>query len=122
MIFSCAAPLGAIITFTVINLFGGSTTFARGEIDGLSWWTGVALLFSVSFVITTVLMIQGGSFLYVATVIQPLSSTHPEEHEHTHSSSSDTHEAQLGKYSRIGLLMGGMLLPVVLTWLVGDHH
>jgi zinc transporter 9 len=51
MIFSFAAPLGAILTFTIINLFGGNTPgFAKSEVDGLQWWTGIALLFSVSLV------------------------------------------------------------------------
>jgi zinc transporter 9 len=47
IIFSFAAPLGAILTFSVINAFGASS-LGSGEIDGLQWWTGVALLFSVS--------------------------------------------------------------------------
>lgn len=162
MIFSFAAPLGAIITFAIISIFGGSSLGKTRGIDGLQWWTGIALLFSVSPVaallcgLMTVVPrtrceirrgryqrpqssdagegyrcrdiqwcihrpyadVQGGSFLYVATVIQPLSSTSPEEHSH-----SDSHDdTQLGKYSRIGLLMGGMLLPVVLSWLVGHSH
>lgn len=50
IIFSCAAPLGAILMFGVARLFGGNNIGTGGgasEVDGLMWWTGIALLFSV---------------------------------------------------------------------------
>lgn len=55
LIFSSAAPLGAILTFMLVQLFGGNSTgfgsahgHGKGEdVDGLQWWTGIALLFSV---------------------------------------------------------------------------
>lgn len=67
---------------------------------------------------------KGGSFLYVATVIQPLSSPDPHEHSHAaHASTESPHAAEeLGKYSRTILLMLGMVLPVALSSLVGDDH
>lgn len=50
LIFSCAAPLGAVITYAVVKSFGwGGVGHPAGEVDGLSWWTGIALLFSVGF-------------------------------------------------------------------------
>jgi len=48
LIFSFAAPLGAVITFFLVKLFGVSGQHNAGEIDSLGWWTGIALLFSVS--------------------------------------------------------------------------
>nr|ODN89034.1 solute carrier family 39 (zinc transporter), member 9 [Cryptococcus depauperatus CBS 7841] len=108
VIFSFAAPVGAILTYLLIHWFGSALGPGDRERpvrgDALGWWTGIALLFS------------GGSFLYVATVIQPLSSTadtpsHPESHERT-----------LGRYTRAGLLVAGMVLPLCLSLLVGDVH
>lgn len=46
--FAAAAPLGALITFAIIEIFGSS-----GD-DSIMWWTGVLLIFS------------GGTFLFVA--------------------------------------------------------
>ncbi|KAL3419298.1 zip metal ion [Phlyctema vagabunda] len=50
IIFSLAAPVGALSTWFLVNLLGGS------HVDGAKgqWWTGMLLLFS------------GGTFLYVA--------------------------------------------------------
>ncbi|TGZ84313.1 Zinc/iron permease [Ascodesmis nigricans] len=47
LIFSFAAPLGALVTWALVAMFGGGGV-------GMHWWTGVLLLFS------------GGTFLYVA--------------------------------------------------------
>lgn len=50
LIFSFAAPLGAVITFFIVKAFGwGGVGQVSGEVDSLGWWTGIALLFSVSF-------------------------------------------------------------------------
>ncbi|WVR07513.1 hypothetical protein IAU60_004555 [Kwoniella sp. DSM 27419] len=116
IVFSCAAPAGAILTYLLVAAFGSNSLGqgGHGEVDSLSWWTGIALLFS------------GGSFLYVATVIQPLSS-HEDDH-HSHVESGDPHGHNhgspdpLGKYERTGLLVAGMGMPVLLSWLVGDEH
>ncbi|WWC93817.1 hypothetical protein V866_000653 [Kwoniella sp. B9012] len=115
IIFSFAAPFGAILTYLLIRAFGSANLGQghRGDVDAIGWWTGIALLFS------------GGSFLYVATVIQPLSS-HPHDH-HSHVESGDpngqqSQEPQLGKYERTLLLVLGMGLPAMLSWLVGDAH
>ncbi|KAG0137140.1 Zinc/iron permease [Tuber indicum] len=48
IIFSMAAPVGAIVTWILLGLLG------EGSGEGMQWWTGVLLLFS------------GGTFLYVA--------------------------------------------------------
>ena len=71
--------------------------------------------------------VQGGSFLYVATVIQPLSSPDPHEHSHAaHAGSEPAHQApgsanELGKYSRTILLFVGMVMPILLSSIVGGH-
>ncbi|ODN82337.1 hypothetical protein L198_07757 [Cryptococcus wingfieldii CBS 7118] len=119
MIFSCAAPAGAIATFLLVSAFGsGSLGGSSNGGDRLGWWTGIALLFS------------GGSFLYVATVIQPISSaTDPHAHSHSHHHPESGHgpepsgeDRKLGKYQRTALLMGGMILPVVLSLFVEHSH
>lgn len=115
LIFSFAAPLGAIITYLVTSLFGrhlgGS---GANEVDALSWWTGVVLLFS------------GGSFLYVATVLQPISASDNEEHSHDAQPHAHEghghHQHSLGKYARVGWIAAGMGLPVVLTRMIGGGH
>ena len=49
LIFSFAAPLGAVITFFLVKAFGvGGAGHSATEVDSLGWWTGIALLFSVS--------------------------------------------------------------------------
>jgi zinc transporter 9 len=129
LIFSFAAPLGAVITFFLVKAFGwGGQQHSSGEIDSLGWWTGIALLFSVSqnpsIASEQKLTSQGGSFLYVATVIQPLSNDPPAQgHSHSHGPGEEhEHPGELGKYQRTGLLIVGMLGPVCLSWIVGDAH
>jgi hypothetical protein len=50
LIFSFAAPLGAVVTFGAVKLFGRNVGIGQSssEIDALGWWTGIVLLFSVS--------------------------------------------------------------------------
>nr|XP_019011506.1 solute carrier family 39 (zinc transporter), member 9 [Kwoniella pini CBS 10737]OCF50287.1 solute carrier family 39 (zinc transporter), member 9 [Kwoniella pini CBS 10737] len=115
IIFSFAAPIGAILTYLIVRGFGSANVGQgqRGDVDSIGWWTGIALLFS------------GGSFLYVATVIQPLSSHTHDHHSHVESGDPNgqrTQEPQLGKYERTLLLVLGMGLPAMLSWLVGDEH
>ncbi|WWC63336.1 uncharacterized protein I303_105936 [Kwoniella dejecticola CBS 10117] len=115
IIFSFAAPIGAILTFLIVKAFGSANVGQghRGDVNSIGWWTGIALLFS------------GGSFLYVATVIQPLSSHSHDHHSHVESGDPNgqrTQEPQLGKYERTLLLVLGMGLPAMLSWLVGDEH
>ncbi|WWD19085.1 hypothetical protein CI109_103543 [Kwoniella shandongensis] len=120
IIFSFAAPTGAILTYLLVSAFGNTSMGSgkNGDVDTLGWYTGIALLFS------------GGSFLYVATVIQPLSATSSDQHSNAHHSHADEEEGHdgldehgeptLGKYERMGLLALGMGAPVLLSWLVGD--
>lgn len=42
IVFSMAAPVGAIVTWVLVNLLGGEEVGGAG----MQWWTGVLLLFS----------------------------------------------------------------------------
>ncbi|KAL9600317.1 MAG: hypothetical protein Q9219_003267 [cf. Caloplaca sp. 3 TL-2023] len=53
VVFSLAAPAGALGTWIVVRMLGGGASVGREEWH-TKWWTGVLLLFS------------GGTFLYVA--------------------------------------------------------
>lgn len=134
LIFSFAAPLGAILTYLIVGLFGAKSSSGhhKDQPDGLEWWTGIALLFSVSAnqlprFCRQLTSCQGGSFLYVATVIQPLSDPEPHKHsDHDQAESGHFHgdndEEYIGRYARTGLLVTGMVFPICLSALVGDHH
>lgn len=99
LVFSLSAPLGAILTYALVSLFGTDHGASVDGKYGLSWWTGAVLLFS------------GGSFLYVATVIQPLNK-----------SDCHTEREEISRpMSRAFLLVTGMLIPLGLALLVGDH-
>ncbi|OSD07594.1 Zinc/iron permease [Trametes coccinea BRFM310] len=91
-IFSAATPLGTLLSYWLLSFFGA---------DSHGRWPGIALLFS------------GGSFLYVATVLQPSLA-------HTHTSGSgDTGGSSRG---RLLLTIGGMLTPYCIAALLGDDH
>ena len=45
VIFSLAAPIGAILTWTVVRILGGGGEGASGAAS-MKWWTGIILLFS----------------------------------------------------------------------------
>lgn len=115
VVFSLAAPLGAIATWVLVNLLG--TPNAAGGVGGHTWWTGVILIFS------------GGTFLYVAmhSMIEQSSV-----HGHGYSfDEADDNEMMMGggSYESEGrskdvldvvLVVGGMLLPL-LTQLGHSH-
>lgn len=110
LIFSASAPVSAILSYFLVKLLGGSSSNLSGSgdgIDGLQWWTGAVLLFS------------GGSFLYVATVISPISSSDSHQ-DHEHSVHEDD-EVVLSQWVRLALLLGGMVLPLALSSMIGDH-
>lgn len=126
-LFSAAAPIGAIVTYFLVHLLAGGI-----EQSLLMWWTGVALIFSVRTPLCLVLpalvpsppltffrsepcsfFAQGGTFLYViATVLQDLNPSKAELAE----------DGALSKRLRMGLVLGGMIAPLVLTRLGGHHH
>ncbi|ESZ94901.1 hypothetical protein SBOR_4693 [Sclerotinia borealis F-4128] len=108
IVFSLAAPFGAITTFLLVNILGG------GSIEGVKgqWWTGMLLLFS------------GGTFLYVAMhAMQEDSGVYT--HEHTNSNGylegglSQRKQAKPQMRDTIAAV-GGMLIPL-LTQFGHDH-
>ncbi|EMC99383.1 hypothetical protein BAUCODRAFT_31702 [Baudoinia panamericana UAMH 10762] len=128
LIFSCAAPAGAVLTWTLIRL-GGYSPAVLGESASAEFATGVLLLFSA------------GTFLYVAVHTMQESGS---GHEHVHVAGNgylgvpgtemgmDGMEA--GMYGQPVLpvkregpelvetlvTVGGMLLPLLTQW--GHAH
>ncbi|KAI0338884.1 Zinc/iron permease [Trametopsis cervina] len=82
--FSAATPIGALFAY-------GLLVFARLNTEGN--WTGIAML------------ISGGTFLYVATVLQPGKAAAAEIHERL----------------RLVLVVLGMFIPVIISLLVGHE-
>ncbi|KAI0326894.1 Zinc/iron permease [Cubamyces sp. BRFM 1775] len=89
-IFSAATPIGTLLSYMVLSYLGA---------DSHSHWPGIALLFS------------GGSFLYVATVLQPsLTHSHPSANEDS------------GTKGRLLLTIAGMFAPYVVAAILGSDH
>ncbi|KAG8757752.1 hypothetical protein FRC11_004314 [Ceratobasidium sp. 423] len=87
--FALTSPLTALMTYFLVEFLG--------EHDSLSKWTGIALLFS------------GGTFLYVATVLQPVSA-------HGHQ------EGELKPGVRVLLTVLGMFFPLIAGGILGHGH
>lgn len=141
LIFSLAAPVGALVTYALVAIFGSNSGHATGKYS-LGWWTGVALLFSVSVVgwirqtyfalfqrnpdvrnADALFFSQGGSFLYVATVIQPISKTGPDDHCHdVHHEVHKRDKPEIGHIKRMWIILLGMALPLAMSSLVSHHH
>ncbi|QSZ31387.1 hypothetical protein DSL72_000952 [Monilinia vaccinii-corymbosi] len=108
IVFSLAAPIGAIATFLLVNILGG------GNIEGVKgqWWTGMLLLFS------------GGTFLYVAMhTMQEDSGVH----SHEYANSNGYLEGGLSQRKQAKPQMrdtlaavGGMLIPLLTQF--GHEH
>ncbi|KAF5643606.1 zinc transporter ZIP9 [Fusarium sp. NRRL 52700] len=106
IVFSLAAPFGALTTWTLITLLGG------GKVESDHWWTGMLLLFS------------GGTFLYVAMHAMQEDTT-PHTHDHSINgyadSSATAQRKSKGPQMRDTLAtMGGMLVPLLTQF--GHHH
>ncbi|KAF9765204.1 hypothetical protein IL306_002577 [Fusarium sp. DS 682] len=106
IVFSLAAPFGALTTWTLITLLGG------GKVESDHWWTGMLLLFS------------GGTFLYVAMHAMQ-EDTSPHTHEHGINGYADgsasAQRKPKGPQMRDTLAtMGGMLVPLLTQF--GHHH
>jgi solute carrier family 39 (zinc transporter), member 9 len=141
-IFSIATPLGALLSFVLLGL-AEAWSFAESEIEGggkgsgkngtgsgahpSGLWAGIALAFS------------GGTFLYVATVLQPVRGGHGSSSEganqtsnadgphnrsmedlHAHPSEDDLQH--LGPKTRVILIVLGMFLPIVVSSMIGHGH
>jgi solute carrier family 39 (zinc transporter), member 9 len=111
VLFSLAAPAGALVTYILANILGG---LRGGSVEGTTFWTGMLLLFS------------GGTFLYVAMhAMQETSKSHHEPH--TNGSANgyidgrDTQQAEEKPSLRdLGAAVFGMILPLFLQ--IGHAH
>lgn len=106
LIFSCAAPLLALLTYFGI---GNESKQTLSDVNA----TGIAMLFSA------------GTFLYVATVhVLPELTHHPQSHTHTLLPMQDGVSSKKGfgglLLSEMIILTVGALLPLLLT--MGHKH
>ncbi|KAH8169641.1 ZIP zinc transporter domain-containing protein [Sarocladium implicatum] len=110
IVFSLAAPIGALSTWLLVTLLGGGSGGEHGQ-----WWTGMLMLFS------------GGTFLYVAMHAMQEDAG---SHDHGHGANGFTDAAagtpaakkQQGPRMQDTLAtVVGMLLPL-LAQLGGHHH
>ncbi|KAF2751347.1 Zinc/iron permease [Sporormia fimetaria CBS 119925] len=104
IMFSLAAPAGAVFTWTVVHLLGRTTL---GGDDGLTWTTGWVLLFS------------GGTFLYVAMHAMTEATSSNDEPVVNGYIESQSSRTALSK-SDIAITMIGMLVPLLTQ--VGHVH
>ncbi|KAF2423692.1 Zinc/iron permease [Tothia fuscella] len=115
VLFSFAAPLGALITWAFVNAAG-----VTGEGSAGKWGTGIALIFS------------GGTFLYVAMhAMQAVSAPSVPPTSNGHYSAADDGEfggsspytpptSQKSGKMEVALMVVGMLLPLLTQ--VGHAH
>ncbi|KAG6850342.1 hypothetical protein H0H93_014615 [Arthromyces matolae] len=89
VIFASSTPLSAVASYLLFSFFG----------NGDDNWTAIALL------------VSGGTFLYVATVLQPVSD---------HRGSTSTGEMR--PVSRVLYITFGMFVPFLLGVLLGHGH
>ena len=107
LLFSASTPVGAVASYASFSFFGAK------KVDGV----GTALLISVgpfdcnalSTLYTITILFQAGSFLYVATVLQPVSRDH-----------SST--GGVGTRTRIFFLVLGIFTPFMLGSLLDHEH
>ncbi|KAK4123589.1 Zinc/iron permease [Parathielavia appendiculata] len=110
MVFSLAAPAGALATYFLVSLIGGETM----EGESAQWWTGMLLLFSA------------GTFLYVAMHAMQ-EENHSAGFDH-HSSSNGYADSGVPSNRRPGKLqmrdtlatLVGFVLPLLTRF--GHHH
>lgn len=112
VIFSLAAPVGAVGTWVVVRALGGG---GDTEPALMKWWTGVLLLFS------------GGTFLYVAMhTMQEEDSQNAAQEEspsngYLESGGRPSRRQKGGRNPRLVLAaVGGMLLPLITQ--IGHAH
>ncbi|KUJ07220.1 ZIP metal ion transporter-like protein [Mollisia scopiformis] len=107
IIFSLAAPFGALTTWLIVNILGGD----HMEGESGQWWTGMLLLFSA------------GTFLYVAMHAMQEDGSH----EHSHNNSNGYTDGGGAPRTKPKPQMkdtlaavGGMLIPLLTQ--IGHHH
>ncbi|CAL5869799.1 uncharacterized protein PFLUO_LOCUS4029 [Penicillium psychrofluorescens] len=107
LVFSLAAPIGALATFLFVQAVGSSS----GDEAGTQWRTGMLLLFS------------GGTFLYVAMHTMQENGPGSQPRELPANGYGDTRDAQHGSDKSMRDLIGsvlGMILPLFLQ--IGHAH
>lgn len=112
VLFSLAAPAGALVTYILASVLGG---VRGGSVEGTTFWTGMLLLFS------------GGTFLYVAMhAMQETSKDHHDLHSHGAPNGfvDGGREAQQAEEKPslrdLGAAVFGMILPLFLQ--IGHAH
>ena len=110
ILFSLAAPTGAILTWVLAHLLGGGRNHSA---QTTTWWTGILLLFSA------------GTFLYVAMhSMQEASGSHHEGANGHANGYIDGRESTQGEHKPswkdLGAACFGMILPLFLQ--VGHAH
>ncbi|KAG6903155.1 hypothetical protein C0995_004702 [Termitomyces sp. Mi166 len=89
IVFASSTPISAVASYVLFSFFG----------NGDDNWTGIALL------------VSGGTFLYVATVLQPVSD---------HRGASPT--GDMRPITRVFHIAVGMVIPFVLSMVLGHGH
>ena len=97
-VFSAATPIGALLAYLLFSLFSSQ--------DGKKWG-GIALAFS------------GGTFLYVATVLQPVREETPVGEEE---GSPMVENTKMDKMTRLFLIVAGMFTPLSISLAVGHNN
>lgn len=110
VLFSLAAPTGAILTWFLANLLGSGRNHSE---QTTTWWTGILLLFSA------------GTFLYVAMHSMQEASHSPHEGVNGHANGyldgrENTQNEQKPSWKDLGAACFGMILPLFLQ--VGHAH
>lgn len=115
LIFSLAAPVGALVTYAILSLLGGSG--GGGGASSTEWYTGLALVFS------------GGTFLFVAThaLREQEKREERKQRQAVAAAASSIDELDppppgLGDKARLVLVLVGMVLPATLSRVVGHGH
>lgn len=108
-IFSLATPFGAIVSVMLLALATIGTKAGARDNQG-DLWAGMALAFS------------GGTFLYVATVLQPVRSEEDPPQQHGHAHPGEDEVQTLGRKTRVLLIILGMFLPVMISSMLGHGH
>ncbi|KAF2277744.1 Zinc/iron permease [Westerdykella ornata] len=105
ILFSLAAPAGAVFTWSLVHILGRTTL---GGDDGLTWTTGWVLLFS------------GGTFLYVA--MHAMTEATSAQEELVVNGYMDSHHAARSTLSKsdIAVTLVGMLVPLLTQ--IGHVH
>ncbi|KDQ62606.1 hypothetical protein JAAARDRAFT_189904 [Jaapia argillacea MUCL 33604] len=89
-LFSASTPIGAISSYFLLSIFGAG---GGGKLTGFA------------------LLVSGGSFLYVATVLQPVS-------DHSHPTSS----GGLGRKARALVVIIGVFIPFAIAFTFDHAH